>query len=205
MLSLHLYYKHDMNCDEYKDLFPGAETMSASHVAKATASLVRYNKSEEHREQVSEMNRERWEDPEWRKAAIKRSSDNLKRLWQDPEFRDEHALRNAFRAMGGSYGTPTELRGVLYKSKVEADFAELCRELRLDAFYEPFAIRLDEDRRYVPDFYIEDCDFLVEVKYDSNEIDHEKMDDVRLVGWDIEVVTRRTFDQFRERWNVWDA
>ncbi len=161
VLSLHLHYKHDIDTHLYRELFLGAEIMAKAHLEGARQSLIRYNKSEEHRAKVSEMNKTRWQDPEWRKEAIERLVE-----------------RNEL----GSYGNMHEYGGVTLRSDAELAVAQLFDKYEHDWEYEPCSVSYQMDGKlhlYTPDFYLPALDLWVEVKRSRKDVErrtYEKLD-----------------------------
>lgn len=65
---------------------------------------------------------------------------------------------------------PTEFRGVKYRSRLEAMWAQWLYERNLFAYYEKRKFKLDRGIWYLPDFYLPDADTYIEVKGNMERI-----------------------------------
>lgn len=68
---------------------------------------------------------------------------------------------------------PTRYSGILFRSRLEARYAVLFDGIRLQWEYEPEGFRLNDGRRYLPDFYFKQIRFWAEVKPDFHSFDSE--------------------------------
>lgn len=72
---------------------------------------------------------------------------------------------------------PTEFKGIVYRSKLEARWAVYLDYLGIKFLYEPEGFEMSDGLRYLPDFYFNDFNLYGEVKPDApiSEYDMRKM------------------------------
>lgn len=69
----------------------------------------------------------------------------------------------------------TEYKGRRFRSRLEARWAVLFDNLGIKWIYEPEGFILENNIKYLPDFYLPDLDIWVEVKGVLNELDEKKI------------------------------
>ena len=62
------------------------------------------------------------------------------------------------------WGVPTEYHGTNFKSRIEAEVAQLLDRMKIKWNYEPKSFLLNNGKHYWPDFYLPDLKTWVEVK-----------------------------------------
>jgi|688.fasta_scaffold358635_1 hypothetical protein len=143
---------------------------------------------------ASERNRERgrehfvrlWQDEAWKKKTLERlhceetwkkqSETVRKRLVEDEAFR-ESLFARARKSQWGDHSDYCDLNGktIHLKSRGEKRLATLLDEHKVQWHYEMKGFRLqDTGELYYPDFYIQDLDLWIEVKYLLRERDLRK-------------------------------
>ncbi len=152
-LGRHLWYKHEISAEEYRDRFPGAATVDKELSANKSAHMSRRNK-------------EAWKDHSYRARMKAASSRWMKALWEEyPDYM-------LARLVSWHEYAP-------FRSKTEYEFA--CHFERLGIRYEYETKRFrythpDGTRRwYRPDFYLPDEGVHIEVKYDKRGVTEEAL------------------------------
>lgn len=175
-----------------------------------------YWKSPEHSEKVSQRMKQAWADEDengkYHKAVRdigkkdnvrKARSDNLRNVvnksWQDPDYvqrrRDAGRDQMLKNLNDPRYGHKRyEYNGTYFRSKWEVRFAEFCDTYGIQWFYERGRIPYKYsgiERIYVPDFYLPENDFYVEIKPKSmkNAVTDKKIEAAREQGYKIEYLS----------------
>lgn len=73
----------------------------------------------------------------------------------------------------------TNYKGITFRSKLEAQWAATFDNLTINWSYEPEGYFIDNDIKYLPDFYLPEQDVFFEVKGIMNSYDWKKIDTLR--------------------------
>jgi hypothetical protein len=142
--------------------------------------------SENNRNRGREHFRKLWNDEEWRKKTLetlhseesrkKLSSTIRSKLLNDEEFRRSLSDRSKKWGWGEHCDYETSQGGVVhFKSRGERRIASLLDKHKIEWEYEKTGFRLRETNElYYPDFYVNELDLWIEVKYLLRESDLRK-------------------------------
>lgn len=70
----------------------------------------------------------------------------------------------------------TKYNGILFRSKLEAEWAKFFDAIDIPYIYEPEGFEFEDGTRYLPDFYLPEADQWFEVKGIMNDIDKHKIE-----------------------------
>lgn len=70
----------------------------------------------------------------------------------------------------------TNYNGILFRSKLEAEWAKFFDAIDIPYIYEPEGFEFEDGTRYLPDFYLPDANQWFEVKGIMNDIDKHKIE-----------------------------
>lgn len=71
---------------------------------------------------------------------------------------------------------PTRYKGILFRSKLEAQWAKFFDKLNIEWIYEPEGIEFDDGTKYLPDFYLPELECFFEVKGIMSDFDRNKVE-----------------------------
>ena len=175
-----------------------------------------YWKSEKHGQEVSQRMKQSWADEDengkyhnavrniGKKDSVRKArSNNMKavsnRSWQDPDYvqrrRDAGRDQMLKNLNDPRYGHKRyEYNGTYFRSKWELRFAEFCDAYGIQWFYERGRVPYEYAgvrRIYIPDFYLPENDFYVEIKPKlfKNSVTDTKIKAAREQGYKIEYLS----------------